>query len=293
MKLSIVTPTYNREDLLPKLYASIVGNRYEAIEIEWLIMDDGSTDHTKALIDKWKEEKKLEIKYYYQENQGKMAAINKIIKEVTGDLIVECDSDDYFSQKAFEIIRKAWEENKDEQDCYAICFLKYNQENRNIGNTFKNKKTTMFDLYFKEGEDGEKALVFFSQIRKQYSHKLEKKEKFVTEARMYYEMDLDYKIQCINEPIMICEYQEEGYSNNMDKQFKENPYGYYEYFKEILQRDFKGVNFSKRLYVIKQYILFSYLSKQYQSKSIRNWRNKILYYILLLPGLIKSSFWAK
>lgn len=293
MKLSIVTPTYNREDLLPKLYASIVGNRYEAIEIEWLIMDDGSTDHTKTLIDKWKEEKKLEIKYYYQENQGKMAAINKIIKEVTGDLIVECDSDDYFSQNAFEIIRKAWEENKDEQDCYAICFLKYNQENRNMGNTFKNKKTTMFDLYFKEGEDGEKALVFFSQIRKQYGHKLEKKEKFVTEARMYYEMDLDYKIRCINEPIMICEYQEEGYSQNMNKQFKENPYGYYEYFKEILQRDFKGVSFSKRLYAIKHYILFSYLSKQYQSKPIKDRLNKVLYYILLLPGWIKSSFWAK
>ena len=111
---------------------------------------------------------------------------------------------------------------------------------------------------------------------------MEKKEKFVTEARMYYQMDLDYKILCINEPIMICEYQEEGYSKNMDKQFKENPYGYYEYFKEILQRDFKGVNFSKRLYVIKHYILFSYLTKQYQSKVIKNWINKVLYYILLL-----------
>lgn len=295
MKISIVTPTYNRESLLPKLYDSIVGNSSYGveIEIEWLIMDDGSTDCTKALVDKWKEEKKIEIKYYFQENQGKMVAINKVIKEATGDLIVECDSDDYFTKNAFEIIRRAWEENKNETDCYAMCFLKYDQDNNNMGNLLKNKKTTMFDLYFKEGENGEKALVFFSPIRKKYCHKLEKKEKFVTEARMYYQMDLDYKILCINEPIMICEYQEEGYSKNMDKQFKENPYGYYEYFKEILQRDFKGVNFSKRLYVIKHYILFSYLTKQYQSKVIKNWINKVLYYILLLPGWIKSSFWTK
>lgn len=293
MKLSIITPTYNREGLLPKLYDSIVDNSHYGVEIEWLIMDDGSTDHTKNLIDQWREEKKIEIRYYFQENQGKMAAINHVVKETTGDLIVECDSDDYFTKNAFERIQKAWEENKETQDCYAMCFLKYNQENQNMGKLFKNKKTTMFDLYFKEGENGEKALVFFSPIRKKYCYELEKKEKFVTEARMYYKMDLDYKILCINEPIMICEYQEEGYSKNIDKQFKENPYGYYEYFKEILQRDFKGVSFSKRVYVIKHYILFSYLSKQYQSKPIKDELNKVLYYILLLPGWIKSWFWTR
>ena len=222
-----------------------------------------------------------------------MVAINNLIKETTGDLIVECDSDDYFTPNAFEVIQKAWEDNQEVQDCYAMCFLKYNQNHQNIGNAFKNKKTTMFDLYFREGECGEKALVFFSTIRKKYSYELERKEKFVTEARMYYKMDLAYKILGINEPIMICEYQEEGYSNNIEKQFKENPYGYYAYFKEILQRDFKGVNFSKRLYVIKHYILFSYLTKQYQSKMIKNITNKILYYILFVPGWIKSSFWAK
>ena len=255
MKISIVTPTYNREALLPRLYDSIVDNSHDEIKIEWLIMDDGSTDNTKVLIDTWREENKIEMKYFFQENQGKMAAINHIIKETTGDLIVECDSDDYFSKNAFEIIQRTWEENKEVKDCYAMCFLKYNQDNQNMGNAFKKKKTTMFDLYFKEGENGEKALVFFGSIRKRYCYELQKKEKFVTEASMYYKMDLTYQILCINEPIMICEYQEEGYSNHIEKQFKENPYGYYEYFKEILKRDFKGVKFSKRLYVIKHYIL--------------------------------------
>ena len=266
MKISIVTPTYNREALLPRLYDSIVDNSHDEIKIEWLIMDDGSTDNTKVLIDTWREENKIEMKYFFQENQGKMAAINHIIKETTGDLIVECDSDDYFSKNAFEIIQRTWEENKEVKDCYAMCFLKYNQDNQNM---------------------------FFGSIRKRYCYELQKKEKFVTEASMYYKMDLTYQILCINEPIMICEYQEEGYSNHIEKQFKENPYGYYEYFKEILKRDFKGVKFYKRLYVIKHYILFGYLTKQYQSKPIKNWLNKVLYYILLVPGLVKSSLWAK
>ena len=158
-----------------------------------------------------------------------------------------------------------------------------------MGNDFKNRKTTMFDLYFKEGENGEKALVYFSDIRKKYKYKLEHNEKFVTEARMHHEMDLNYNIICINEAVMICEYQEEGYSKNIREQFKKNPYGYYEYFKEILERDFSGVKFNKRLYAIKHYILFSYLTKQYQSKNIKNVYNKLLYYLLLIPGKIKSS----
>ncbi len=170
-----------------------------------------------------------------------------------------------------------------------MCFLKYDQNRDNMGNLFKNKKTTMFDLYFKEGETGEKALVFLADIRKKYKHRLENKENFVTEARMYHQMDLDYQMLCINYPIMICEYQEEGYSKNTKKQLKENPYGYYEYFKEILQRDFKGVTFSKRLYAIKHYILFSYLTKQYQTKPIKDIKNKILYYLLLLPRKNKNQ----
>lgn len=293
MKISIVTPTYNREKLLPKLYDSIVDNSNYGVETEWLIMDDGSTDNTKELIAKWIEENKIEIKYAFQENQGKMAAINNIIKETTGDLIVECDSDDYFTPNAFEIIKKAWEENKNETDCYAMCFLKYNQDNNNMGNLFKNRKTTMFDLYFKEGENGEKALVFFSQIRKVYYYELVGKEKFITEARMYHKMDLDYKMICINEPIMICEYRKEGYSKNINKEFQENPYGYYEYFKEILQRDFRGVKFSKRLYAIKHYILFSCLTKQYKTGNIKEFKNKILYLALLLPGIVKTKLRGK
>ena len=149
----------------------------------------------------------------------------------------------------------------------------------------------MFDLYFKEEENGEKALAFYTGIRKKYKHKLEKDERFVTEARMYHEMDLKYKILCINEPIMVCEYQNEGYSKNITKEFKENPFGYYNYFKEILEKDMKGVKIKKKLYAIKHYILFSYLTKHYDFKCIKNFACKLLYIILFVPGIVKSTSW--
>lgn len=290
MKISVLTPTYNRANLLKKLYSSLIDNSIYDVEIEWLIMDDGSTDNTKVIIEELEKNNKIEIKYFYQKNQGKMVAINKLVKQATGNLIVDCDSDDYFSKDAFKIVKEEYNKNKKQKDIYALCFFKYDPKGQNIGKKFAKSKTTMFDLYFKEGENGEKALVFFADIRKQYKHELENDEKFVTEARMYHKIDEKYNLICINKPIMICEYQEDGYTKNINKQFKENSYGYYEYFKEILQRDFSGVKFNKRLYVIKHYILFSYLTNAKNSlKNIKSILNKVLYIILYIPGKIKTK----
>ena len=148
----------------------------------------------------------------------------------------------------------------------------------------------MFDLYFKEGETGEKAIVFLSNIRKKYKHELVNGEKFITEARMYHKMDEKYKMICINKPIMICEYQEEGYTKNIKKQFIENKYGYFEYFKEILEKNMKGVLFNKRLYAIKHYILFKYITKaEIGLKGIKGFLNKFIYIILYVPGIFMTK----
>ncbi len=296
MKLSIITPTYNRANMLENLYRSIVKNieqdnmsEQPNIQVQWLIMDDGSNDNTQEVVEQYIHENKVEIQYHKQENQGKMSAINHVIQYAEGDLIVECDSDDMFSDNAFADILQAFKENKDRKDIYGLCFLKYDLKGNNIGNQFQKVETTMFDLYFKEQETGEKAIVFFANIRKQYQYKVENHEKFSTEARMYHEMDLKYKMKCINTPIMLCDYQKDGYTKNIQNIFKENPYGYFEYFKEILeQHDMTGVSLKKRLYVIKHYILFSYLTKQYQVKIIKGLKNKLLYAILLIPGIVKS-----
>lgn len=262
MKISVLTPTYNRANLLENLYKSLIENSCYEVKIEWLIMDDGSTDNTEKVVGSFIEQNKIDIKYFKQENQGKMVAINNLVGQATGDLIVDCDSDDYFTKDAFEIIKQAYEKNPNiNKELYGLCFLKYDTKGNNMGHKFKNEKTTMFDLYFKEGEDGEKALVFYSDIRKQFKHELEHGEKFVTEARMYHKMDEKYKMICINKPIMICEYQDTGYTKNIMEQFKKYPFGYYMYFKEILHKNMKGVLLKKRLYAIKHFLLFWYLTR--------------------------------
>lgn len=293
MKISILTATYNRAKLLERLYKSIVKNLSDEVETEWLIMDDGSIDETQKTVEKFIKDNKFDIQYYSQENNGKMSAINKLVPYSTGDLIIECDSDDYFKQNAFKIIKSNY--NEIDEDTYALCYLKYDQNECNIGNLFKQKETTIFDLYFKQGEDGEKALVYNAKIRKQYNYELEKDEKFATEARMHHKMDLKYKLKCFNEPIMICEYQDEGYTKNVVELFKKYPYGHYEYFKEMFDMDLKGIYFNKRLYLIKHYILFSTLVNKKFKESFGNVKgvfNKILFFILYIPGkmLTKRKF---
>ncbi len=122
MKISVLTATYNRGKYLEKLYQSLLKNSKYGVNIEWLIMDDGSTDETQNIIKKFSKDL-IEIKNYKQENAGKMVAINELMKNATGDLIVDCDSDDYFTNDAFKIILQRYEENKEKKGIYGFCFL--------------------------------------------------------------------------------------------------------------------------------------------------------------------------
>lgn len=292
MKISVLTPTYNREKLLERLYKSLVKNSKYGVEIEWLIMDDGSTDQTEQKVESFIEEKNtnIEIKYFKQKNQGKMVAINNLVEKATGEYMIDCDSDDYFSDEAFKIMSEKINETLNEKNIYGLCFLKHSTNGENIGKNFTKRRTTLFDLHYKENDQGEKAILFISKIRKQYKHKLENGERFITEARLYYEMDDDNEMLCFNFPIMICEYQENGYTKNLNKQFKENPIGYYYYFYEILKKDFKGTLWNKRMYAIKHYILFSILSnKKIKLKDVKNNFNRALIILLYLPGKIKTN----
>lgn len=289
MKLSILTATYNRASFLERLYNSIVQNLNSGLEVEWLIMDDGSADETTKIVQRFIDEKKVEIKYKKQENQGKMTAINNLMQYVTGDLIVDCDSDDYFTSNAFKIIKKEVEKTE-RNTLYGICFLKQNENGNIDGTKFQKVTSTMFDLYFKERATGEKGIVFYADIRKKYRYELENDEKFITEARMYHKMDENYKLKCVNEVITIGDYQEDGYTSNIVRTFSSSPYGYFKYFEEILQKDFKGVTWNKRLYAIKHYILFlTITSNKLDWKKVKNMYNKILLIILYLPGKIKTN----
>ena len=289
MKISVLTATYNRAEDLEKLYTSLVVNSNSNIQFEWLVMDDGSTDRTKIVVENFIKQNIVDIKYFYQENQGKMAAVNNLMKEVTGDIVFTCDSDDYLVTGAFDIIKKYADKLLNDETVYALAFLKKSEHGKISGRKFSESlhRSDMFSLYFRENMTGEKVLVFKTEIRKKFKHELEADEKFVTESRMYHKMDRDYDIIGINEALEIGDYRSDGYSKNILATFTNYPLGYYMYFKEILEKDFAGVSFSKRMYVYKHYILFTYLADQKLNiNNINGTFNKLMVLLLWAPGTI-------
>lgn len=101
---SIILPTYNRAHFLPKAIESLLAQTFEDWEL--VIVDDGSTDNTKEVVEAYKD---LRIVYIYQKNQERSAARNNGIKQSKGDYICFLDSDDYFLPEKLSNFKNALE----------------------------------------------------------------------------------------------------------------------------------------------------------------------------------------
>jgi len=95
---SVIIPTYNRRDFFKIALESVLKQTFSDYEI--IVVDDGSTDNTKEIVDQANSEK---IHYFYQENQGPAAARNKGIKQAKGEFISFLDSDDRFCKQKLEV----------------------------------------------------------------------------------------------------------------------------------------------------------------------------------------------
>ena len=144
IQITVFTPAYNRAHTLPRTYESLKkqGNK----NFIWLIVDDGSTDNTKELVEKWiSEEKEFTIQYIYKENGGMHTAHNVAYQNITTELNVCIDSDDCLAENAIDKTLTFW--NKNKNDKYAgIVGLDSDLNGNLIGKDFDNLKETFDKL---------------------------------------------------------------------------------------------------------------------------------------------------
>ena len=223
--LTVFTPSYNRAYTLHKCYESLL--RQTSKDFTWLIIDDGSSDNTKELVDSWINENKIEINYIYQENQGMHGAHNTAYKNIKTELNVCIDSDDYMPDDAVEKIISFWNKNK-RSDLAGIMALDAYTDGKVIGDKFPNelKESTYFDIYNKYGLKGDKKLIYRSELTTQYPYPIFEGEKYVSLAYKYAKLDSKYKLALMNEVVCNVEYMEDGSSLNMLKQYRKNPKGF-------------------------------------------------------------------
>lgn len=109
MKISIIIPVYNSEKYLSKCLDSIINQTFSLKNIEVIIINDGSTDNSEKIIMRY--EKKLNIIYKKQKNEGQSSARNKGIKLAKGKYLTFIDSDDYIDKKMLSIMYKEADNN--------------------------------------------------------------------------------------------------------------------------------------------------------------------------------------
>lgn len=225
IQITVFTPAYNRAHTLPRTYESL--KKQSNKNFIWLIVDDGSTDNTKELVEKWiSEENDFTIRYIYKENGGMHTAHNVAYQNITTELNVCIDSDDCLAENAIDKILTFWNKNKNNK--YAgIVGLDSDLNGNLIGKDFDNLKETTLSGYYANGGKGDKKLVYRTDVINKYpEYPVFEGEKYVGLNYKYLLIDQDYKLLVLNEVLCNVEYQEDGSSNSMWKQYYRNPKGF-------------------------------------------------------------------
>jgi len=259
MTLTVFTPAYNRAHTIGRTYESLC--RQTCKDFEWLVIDDGSTDNTRELVEGWMKENKIPIRYIYQQNQGMHGAHNTAYANITTELNTCIDSDDFMPDDAVENIVSFWKEKG--SDKYAgIIGLDQVESGEIIGTEFPKEmtETTLQDFYLKGGK-GDKKLVYRTNVITKYPpYPLFEGEKYVGLAYKYMLIDQDYTLLTLNKPLVTVEYQADGSSYNMFKQYWRNPKGFAFYRKAEMVTT---KSLKRKLMVCIHYVSSSIISKNW------------------------------
>lgn len=229
MKLTIFTPTYNRAYILNKAYESL--KLQTCKNFEWLVIDDGSTDDTESLIQKFQDEHEIHITYKKKENGGQHTALNMAIDLIDSGLLMILDSDDYLMPNAVERILY-WESTiKNREKMAGVSGLRTYSTGEIIGDKWNLSENYVDATNLerkKYGLRGDKAEAYYiTVLKKYYPIPVYKGENDVEKGVLWNRVASDgYKIRWFNEGIYVCEYLNDGMTRNIENNYLKNFQGY-------------------------------------------------------------------
>ncbi|MGO5207668.1 glycosyltransferase family A protein [Bacillota bacterium LCP21S3_F9] len=280
-KITVFTPTYNRAYILSQLYQSLL--RQNNKEFCWLIVDDGSTDNTKALVEQWIKDNKIRIKYYYQKNSGKMPAHNLGVEMTETKLFVCVDSDDYLVNNAIDLLIEEWEKYHN-SSTIGIIAKRGLRNGKPMGKgDFPHTKICKMNSFMGKTFSGDTTICFETSKLNKYKFPVIKGEKFITEAYVYDQIDHDgYRYIILNDIVTICEYRPDGYTMNMDLISYQNPIGRMYHEAQNLQF---ACSLSDKIKACIRYNMYRDISHH---KEVRNFSffERLLLTITVFPGYV-------
>lgn len=225
--LTIFTPAYNRAHTLARTYESL--RRQDCKDFVWLIVDDGSTDETADRVKAWQsQETEFEIRYLYKENGGMHTAHNAAYEVIDTELNVCIDSDDCLAEGAVRKIKAAWEKVREKGYAGLIGLDADMDTGKIIGTGFPpNLADTTLGGYYARGGAGDKKLVYRTDVIKSVPpYPVFEGEKYVGLVYKYTLIDQKYKLAVLDEVLCEVEYQPDGSTGTMFRQYLNNPKGF-------------------------------------------------------------------
>lgn len=242
---TVFTPTYNRAHLLPRVFISL--KRQTFTDFEWLVVDDGSTDHTSELIARWQQEAPFPIRYIWQPNQHKKVAHNRAVKEAKGEFLLVFDSDDECVPNALERFLYYWESIPFDrrEEFSGVCALCMDEYGRIVGERFPGGEyfdSNSLDLFYRYHVRGEKWGVHRVEVLREYLFP-EDIPGHVPENIVWHAIARRYKTRYVNEALRI---YHTGHTDRLTttRSIKANAIGHYKWMEQILEQEIEYFHYA-------------------------------------------------
>ena len=225
--ITVFTPAYNRAHLLPRLYASLCAQTCK--DFCWLVVDDGSTDGTGELVQGWIDEGLLQIRYAYKPNGGMHTAHNLAYDLIDTELNVCIDSDDMMPAGTVAAILARWKIAGDAPTLAGMLGLDEALGGGLIGTPFPRDGmlATLEQAYNCHGVRGDKKVVLRTEVVRQFPKYPEfPGERLVPLGSLYTLIGKRYRFLYVNEVWATVEYQAEGSSATVYRQYFQSPRGF-------------------------------------------------------------------
>lgn len=233
-RITVFTPTYNRGELLHRCYESLV--RQTNQQFLWLIIDDGSTDQTKENVSRWMEENQIEISYVFKENGGLHTGYNAAIERIHTELAVCIDSDDWMPDNAIECILTRWDTVSD-KNVAGLIGLDYDVQGNVIGDHLVDGELIYpVRLLASKNNRGDKKYVVRTDCYREVAPMpVYEGEKNFNPHYLILKLSAKYQFLAMDIPLCIVDYQADGMSANIFKQYVNSPNSFVELRRVIME----------------------------------------------------------
>lgn len=289
-RLTIITPTYNRADCLRDCWSSLCAQTVP--DFQWLIVDDGSTDETAAVVKELQERTTaFQIDYLHKSNGGKHTALNASHPYIAGAYVVILDNDDTLTPTAVERILAEWSLFADNAEVGRIIFLKGFTVEEPIchvahpGTPVDSLKEPRIGTAGRDCCD-----TFRTELFAKYRFPEFEGEKFIGEGAGFFPMELESKCVYFNEVIYLCSYREDGLTKAGRKMRIANPLGGMYNSKTYMHPRLPMKTRIKKGILYSCYASFASIGAR---EALRQNPYKLLTILTFLPGKALARYWKR